>query len=178
MIGFDWFILILLGISIFSGLKNGLFVELASLISFIAGIYIALKFSYITKNILENHVNMPPHVLMILSLITTMVLVIIGIHLLAKTFTKIADFAHLGWINRFGGAVFSAIKTMLLLGIFLTFIQKVIPTTFFISDESREKSFFYQPIIATTGFVMPALKSWYEDVKKELDTELQSTSTP
>ena len=38
---------VLLGFAAFRGLRNGLFVELASLISFFVGIYIAVKFSYV-----------------------------------------------------------------------------------------------------------------------------------
>ena len=37
----------LLGFSAYKGFKNGLFVELASLISFFIGVYIAVKFSYV-----------------------------------------------------------------------------------------------------------------------------------
>ena len=38
---------VLLGWAAFRGLRNGLFVELASLVSFVVGIYLAIKFSYL-----------------------------------------------------------------------------------------------------------------------------------
>ncbi|MCD8518789.1 MAG: CvpA family protein, partial [Flavobacterium sp.] len=36
---------VLLGFAVYKGLKNGLFVEVASLVALVAGIYLAIKFS-------------------------------------------------------------------------------------------------------------------------------------
>nr|WP_321539620.1 CvpA family protein [Flavobacterium piscinae] len=40
---------IVLIIGLYSGIKNGLFVEIASIISFILGVFLAIKFSYLAK---------------------------------------------------------------------------------------------------------------------------------
>ena len=58
---------VLLALSIFQGIRNGLFVELASLISLILGIYIAIKFSSFAKEILSGFVHWNPKTIQIVA---------------------------------------------------------------------------------------------------------------
>jgi membrane protein required for colicin V production len=166
---------ILLIIGLYQGVKNGLFVEIASIISFILGVFLAIKFSYLVKGFLEDFVNWNPQTIQITAFVLTLILVVIGVHFLAKIFTKIADFAFLGWVNKLAGAIFSVVKTSLLIGIVLNLVQKVNIDNQFISKEKQEKSVFYRPILDTTSFMMPMVTNWIEDVKKVYK---ETTSTP
>ena len=65
---------VLLVFSAFRGLRNGLFVELASLISFFIGIYIAVKFSYLVGGFIGDSKTAK-----ITAFIITLIIVIIGI---------------------------------------------------------------------------------------------------
>jgi len=166
---------ILLIIGLYQGIKNGLFVEIASIISFILGVFIAIKFSYVVKSFLEDFVNWNPQTVQITSFVITLILVVIGVHLLAKIFTKIANFAFLGCINKLAGGIFSVIKTALLIGIVLNLVQKINLDNQLISEEKQEKSLFYRPILDTTAFIMPMVTCWIEDVKAIYE---ETTSTP
>lgn len=166
---------ILLIIGLYQGIKNGLFVEIASIISFILGVFIAIKFSYVVKFFLEDFVNWNPQTVQITSFVLTLILVVVGVHLLAKIFTKIASFAFLGWINKLAGGVFSVIKTALLIGIVLNLVQKINLDNQLISEEKQDNSIFYRPILDTTAFIMPMVTSWIEDVKAIYE---DTTSTP
>ena len=79
------------------GLKNGLIVEFASLISFFIGIYIAVKFSSALGDSKTAKVT---------AFVIILFFVIVGIHLLAKLLSKIASTLFLGWLNKLGGAFF------------------------------------------------------------------------
>ncbi|GGD17273.1 CvpA family protein [Flavobacterium orientale] len=166
---------ILLIIGLYQGIKNGLFVEVASIISFILGVFIAIKFSYLVKGFLEGYVSWNPQTIQITSFVITLILVVIGVHLLAKIFTQIASFAFLGWINKLAGGVFSVIKTALLLGIVLNLVQKINVDNQLISVEKQDNSIFYRPILDTTAFMMPMVSQWIEDVKELYE---ETTSTP
>ena len=159
---------ILLIIGLYQGVKNGLFVEIASIISFILGVFLAIKFSYLVKGFLEDFVNWNPQTIQITAFVLTLILVVIGVHFLAKIFTKIADFAFLGWVNKLAGAIFSVVKTALLIGIVLNLVQKVNIDNQFISKEKQEASLFYQPIVKTTNWSLPFLADWLEEVKREV----------
>lgn len=155
----------LLAYALYNGIKKGLFVELASLISLVVGIFIAIKFSYILRSIIANYVSWSPKYIDIVSFGLTFLGVVIAIHALAKVFTKIADFAYLGWLNKLGGATFSILKTVLVLSIVFNLFQKININNFIVNKETLDKSMFYNPIQEISGFVYPSLNKVYEDIK-------------
>ena len=156
--------------ALFKGMKNGLFAELASLISLILGIYIAIKFSYVVREVVSSHVSWSPKKIEIIAFGLTFILVVIAIHLLAKIFTGIMDFAFLGWINKLAGGFFSVVKTILLLSIVFNLFQKININNLLVKEETFNKSIFYNPIQETSKFIYPKLQTWYDDFKKEKNT--------
>jgi membrane protein required for colicin V production len=155
----------LLLFAIYNGLKKGLFVELASLISLVVGIFIAIKFSYIMQTFISSYVTWSPKIIQITAFGLTFLLVIISIHTLAKVFTSIADFAYLGWLNKLGGASFSVLKTVLMLSIVLNLFQKININNFIAKKETLDNSMFFNPIQDVSEFIYPSLNNWYEVVK-------------
>ncbi len=156
----------------YNGLKKGLFVELASLISLVVGIFIAIKFSYLMRSIIESHVSWSPKMIEVTAFGLTFLIVVIAIHTLAKLFTSIADFAYLGWLNKLGGATFSVLKTILMLSILINLFQKININNFIAKKETLNNSMFYNPIQEVSKFMYPSLNKWYEDIKtksKEID---------
>lgn len=156
----------LLLFALYKGIKNGLFVELASLISLILGIYVAIKFSYLIKNVLTDSVSWSSKYIEVAAFALTFLIVVVGIHLLAKFFTSIADFAYLGWLNKLGGAVFSMLKTVLMLSILFNIFQKINVNNFIVKQETLDKSMFYNPTQEVSKFIYPSLEKWYNDFKE------------
>ena len=154
-------------VGLFTGLKNGLFAELASLVSFFIGLFVAFKFSYFMRAIIEVHVSWEPNTIQVCAFIITLLLVVIGIHLLANIFTKIAAFAFLGWINRLAGGFVALLKSIILIGIFLLLIEKINVNHAIISKEKQEASLFYQPIVNTTHWLLPFFADWLEEMKEQ-----------
>ncbi len=155
----------LLGYGLYNGLKNGLFVELASLVALVIGIYFSLKFSYIVRGFLENNVSWTAKYVQIAAFAITFIGTVVGIHLLAKTFTKLADFAHLGWLNKLGGAGFSVLKTVLALSIVFNLFQKININNMIVKQEALDNSVFYNPIQEVSKFIYPTLEDWYNEFK-------------
>ena len=157
---------VLLGYSIYNGLKNGLFVEIASFSSLIVGIFAAIKFSHIVRLALEEKIKTNPKYIEIIAFAITFILVLIGIHLLAKFFTKIVSFAYLGWLNKLGGAVFSMLKTVLMLGVLISLLQRINSNGMLVKQETLNQSLFYQPVQEVSKFILPNLGKWYDEVKE------------
>ncbi len=153
----------------FKGLRNGLFVELASLVSFFIGIYVAVKFSYVVGAFIGESKSAK-----VTAFVITLVLVVIAIHLLAKVFSGIASFVFLGWLNKLGGAVFATIKTALLLGIVLSLFQKVNLNDTIVSKETQEKSLFFNPLLKTSEIMLPVLKDWFVDLREKVQPKSNS----
>ncbi len=155
----------LLVFGFYKGLKNGLFVELASLISFIVGIYIAIKFSYVVSGFLAKNVSWSSKTIQISAFIITLLIVVIIIHLLAKALTGFAGLAFLGWANSLAGGFFAAIKTALLVGIILSLFQKINVNHMLVSKETQENSLLFNPCVKTSELLLPVLTDWFVDLK-------------
>lgn len=144
------FIDIILGIPIiwglYKGLKNGLFVELASLIALIAGIYGAIHFSYIAGDYMAQHWNWNQRYINITAFLVTFFIIVFVVQLAGKFITKIADFAQLGILNKVAGGIFGALKYAVILGAFLVFFDRLPKDFRIISDETKENSILYQPV--------------------------------
>lgn len=153
--------------SIYKGLRSGLFVELASLVSLVLGIYFTIKFSSFVGEIISGFLHSKSKMIQIFSFIITFILVLLGISFFAKFLTGIANFAYLGWINKLGGGLFRFFKTVLLISIVLNLFEKINFNNTFAKKETLDKSLFYRPIQKTARFIYPSIEKWYEDLKKE-----------
>jgi len=141
---------ILLGIPIawglWKGFKNGLFMEIASIIALIAGIYGAIHFSYITGDYLSQQMDWNERNMSIAAFIITFVLIIIVVHLAGKLLTKVANFAMLGLVNKIAGAIFGGLKVAILLGAVLIFFDRMDTKFHLLDQRTKENSVLYQPI--------------------------------
>lgn len=137
---------LLLIYGLYKGLTNGLFVEIASIIALIAGIYGAIHFSYIAADYLSNNMNWNERYINITSFIVTFIIIVIVVHLAGKFLTKIADFAMLGLINKLAGAVFGTLKVAVIAGAVLVFFDRINSTVNFINEDTKKESILYEPI--------------------------------
>ena len=153
----------LLLFSVYNGLKNGLFVELASLVALIIGIFVAIKFSGIVRDGLQSMVSWSPKTMGILSFGITFLLVVLGIHLLAKVLTGLASFAFLGWLNTLAGAACSVLKTILMLSVVIGLFQKININNLLVKQETLNNSMFYNPIGQVAEFVYPSLEKMFHE---------------
>lgn len=148
------------------GIWNGLFVELASFVSLIIGIYVAIKFSHLMKAIIVGHVSWSPQTIQIAAFIITFILVVVGISFLAKFLTTVANFASLGLVNKLVGGFFGLFKTILILSIILNFFQKMNSNNTFAKKETLENSMFFYPIQKISAAIYPSIEDWFSDLKK------------
>ena len=142
---FDIILAALLVFGFIRGLLKGLFVEVASLVALIVGIYGAIHFSYFIGDLLVNYVSWDERYITIVSFAITFAIIVLVIALIGKFLTKIADFASLGFLNKLLGGVFGALKIGLILSIVLLVFSKLNDTIPFISDDQKEESVLYQP---------------------------------
>lgn len=88
------------------GLMKGLFVEVASLVALIAGVYGAIHFSNFAADFLMERVDWNEKTINITAFAITFVIIVLVISLAGKALTKLADFAALGFLNKLLGALF------------------------------------------------------------------------
>jgi membrane protein required for colicin V production len=152
---FDIILAALLTFGFIRGLTKGLFVEIASLLALILGIYGAIHFSYFVGDILSAYVSWEERYITIVSFAITFTLIVIVISILGKMLTKIADFASLGILNKILGGVFGLLKIGLVLSIVLLVFSKLNNTIPFISEDQKESSVLYEPVKNLAPMLFP-----------------------
>jgi membrane protein required for colicin V production len=171
----DIILILFLLFGFIKGVWNGFFTELASFISLLVGLFIAIKFSGFTADFIrENYATDIQH-LEIIAFAITFILVVIGIILLAKVFTKVASFTGLGWINRLLGGVFGLLKMIFILSVVLHFFTKINQEQAFIEHDKINQSILFKPIIAISDTVFPVLTEWFNATKEAFSEEETST---
>ncbi|WP_299365138.1 CvpA family protein [Winogradskyella sp.] len=150
------------------GLFKGLFVEIASLLALVLGVYGAIHFSYFAADFLESRVDWNEKTINIIAFAITFVIIVLAISLAGKALTKLADFAALGMLNKLLGGVFGALKIGLILSILLIVFNKLNKTLPFMEKEDLEKSALYGPVKSLAPMIFPNL------IKSEEEQELAS----
>ncbi|MEM8998754.1 MAG: CvpA family protein [Bacteroidota bacterium] len=143
----------LLAWGLYKGLRNGLFVEIASVTAAIAGIFGSIRFSYITSDYLSKNMDWDGRSIKIAAFLITFIAIVLIVHLLSKFLTKIANFAMLGLLNRIAGAIFGTLKIAIILGAVLIFFETVTTSFNFVNEETKNESIFYDPIKEIGEFV-------------------------
>ncbi|WP_298762630.1 CvpA family protein [uncultured Polaribacter sp.] len=154
---FDIIIAALLLFGFVRGLMKGLFVEVASLVALVGGVYGAIHFSYFIADFLKESVSWNQEYITLAAFAGTFVIIIIIIALLGKMLTKLADFASLGIINKILGGVFGALKIGLILSVLFIFFSKMNNTIPFIEQKTLEASILYEPIKEIAPTIFPSI---------------------
>jgi len=161
----DIILSVLLLFGLVRGFMKGLFVEVASLVGLIAGVYGAIHFSYYAANFLESKVSWDEKYINIVAFAITFVLIILIISLAGKALTKLADFAALGIINKLLGGVFGALKIGLILSIVLMIFSRMNKSIPFVSEAELKSSILYEPVKTIAPLIFPDI------IKAEDDSE-------
>lgn len=155
---------LLLIYGLYKGFKNGLFVETASIIALITGIFGAIYFSYIASDYLTEHVQWSERITTLTSFVITFIVIVTAVHFAAKLLTKIANFAMLGLINKIAGALFGALKVAIILGALIIFFERVNSSVGLVKNETMQNSILYEPVKEIGAFIFNA-------VLKEIDKD-------
>ncbi|MEN8797955.1 MAG: CvpA family protein [Flavobacteriaceae bacterium] len=149
----DIILAMLLAYGLYKGLKNGFFVEIASLVALIAGLFGAIHFSYITGEYLAEYLDWEEQYIALFAFIATFVIIVILIHMVGKFLSKVTDFTLLGILNKIAGGIFGALKTAVIVGALLIYFDKMNNSANIVKPETIGSSILYTPLKDIGGFV-------------------------
>lgn len=162
---FDIIIAALLLFGFVRGIMKGLFVEVASLVALVGGVYGAIHFSEFVGSYLKEIVSWDEKYVSLAAFAGTFLIIIITIALLGKLLTKMADFASLGIINKILGGIFGTLKIGLILSVVFIFFNKMNDTIPFIKQETLQESILYAPVKTIAPTIFPSI------IKADVDEE-------
>ena len=154
----DIFIVLLLLFAIWRGFKNGLIVELFTLLAVFAGLYAAVHFSdFISVKLKEDagwDWEYVPIVAYALCFLAVGAMVYFG----GKMLEKVIKVVQLGLVNRMAGALFSIITMTLLLGGVILMSDSYDQRSDILSEETKEGSLLYYPVLNTSKVLIPKIE--------------------
>jgi membrane protein required for colicin V production len=139
------------------GLMKGLFVEVASIVALILGIYGAIHFSDFVAEFLKNRIDWDEQYINITAFAITFIIIVIAIAMAGKALTKLADFASLGILNKLLGGVFGALKIGLILSIIIIVFNKMNSTIPLVEAHEIKDSILYKPVKSIAPMIFPSI---------------------
>lgn len=127
---------------------------LAIFVGIYAGIHLSDWFTVFMRDKMDTTTPYMP----IISFVSVMILVIIGIYLLGKLLTKTLKAGGAETWNQIGGAFFSLSKTILTLSVLFIVFHAFDQKTGLIPQDQKDKSIFYSPIYKFSMVVLPSMK--------------------
>ncbi|WP_445731848.1 CvpA family protein [Mariniflexile sp.] len=167
----DLVLLAFLALGFIRGFWRGLFVEIASLIALVAGVYGAFHFSHFATEFLKEKVDWNENTINMVAFFGTLILIILAIALAGKALTKMADFAALGLVNKLLGALFGGLKIAVVLSVLLIVFEKMNRNVPFTTAEDKEESVLYKPVKSIIPLIFPKLIVNGKPIGEELEDE-------
>lgn len=153
----DVFLMLPLAYGAWRGFKKGLIIEVFTLLAIVVGIYMAVHFSDLISNKINENVgeeySATPAVAFSLIFLAVGALIYFG----GIALEKVIKVVNLSIANRMLGLLFGTIKTLYLLSIFLVTYQSYDPEGKLITEENRDASMLYYPIKNTSIKTIPYL---------------------
>lgn len=155
----DAIILLCLIPAVIQGLRKGFISQVFSVASIVVGVWAAGKFNDVVMDWVSLHFKASEQLIHIVSFAVILIVVILALSLLGKLIESIFKLAMLGWVNKLLGVVFSALKTILIVGLILSLIGSITITSGLITPEVMENSVLYGPIKHTADVIFPYIKN-------------------
>lgn len=163
----DVIIILILLIAAIAGLRKGFIVQIFSIAAIFVSAWLSYTFSSAFSQWLAAYIHAEGFWLNIISFL----LIFIGIGLLFRLLGKLLEglfkFAMLGWLNRLLGAVFSAAKYALLLGLAIVLFNSANSRFAWVPEETLAESKMYVLMKSAAYSVFP----YFQDLLTGRDSE-------
>lgn len=154
----DIVLLVLLIPGAIRGLTKGLLEQVISIGGILLGVYAAYHFSQPVCEWLGQYIQVSETVMRVLGFTVMLAGVLILMILLSKLFTKAAELASLGWLNRVLGLVFSLVTSALVLSLLVILFDTVNGKFELVQAAVLDESVLYAPLKDLGYTVFPYLK--------------------
>ena len=146
---------------IIRGLSKGFLEQALALAGVVVSVWAAFRFSSLVCTWLKPYVDVSETTLNVISFALILVVISLGVVLLAKLLTKVAELAMLGWLDKTLGLVFALAVNALVIGVFIILFDTVNLKFGLVKPEVLEDSVVYTTLRDLCYFVFPYLKGLF-----------------
>lgn len=162
---------VILGWAFYRGFKSGFVVTLFNFLAVFFALYAGIHFSDVAADWINATFEMDSAYVPTVAFTITFLLIGAMIFFAGKVIHKVVKVAQLSLINKLLGAVVSIISAVFLTGALLMLLNSYDEKSDFISNELKEESLFFEPIIAVTQFGIPYFEESKIFLKNALNDE-------
>lgn len=167
----DIVLIAFIGFGLVRGLMKGFFVEIASLIALISGVYGAIHFSNYAETFIDKNSQWDEKTVNIVAFAVTFLIIVLAIALAGKALTKLADFAALGIVNKLLGGLFGALKIALILSVVLNIFDSMNRSVPLTDEKSIADSVLYAPVKSIVPLIFPIILEKKKEIEETLEEE-------
>ncbi len=169
---------ILIGIPLlwfgYKGFTKGLISEILSLVALVAGIWLAVHFSWFVGGHIETLFDVKNQYVSLAAFTITFLGVVFLMHFAGKIATRLASKTALGLTNRLAGALFGFLKAAFIISVALYLYGRIDNQMKIIPEEIRNESLLFGPVSAMAPAIIPRL----EAEQGRFNEAFHSPSTP
>ncbi len=143
----DIILLLFLLYGAYKGFREGLIIEIATLVGLFLGVYAAIKYSYYTEDLLKDFFDLSTKYISYIALAITFIVVIVAVYILGKILTKFIDVLSFGLLNKLLGTVLGIAKYFIIVGVLLLIVDALNSKFQFLSVETQNESHLYRPFL-------------------------------
>ena len=154
----DLVIIAIVALGAFNGYRNGLIVELASLLGFLLGIYCSLHYTDLLVLALPAW-NIDKHILHLICFVFLFMAVSGITYGIGKLIEKFVSVVMLGKLNQVLGILFGIAKTAFILSAIIVLFNVFDDEPNFIPKQAREESKLYKPLSLLTPALFPLIEN-------------------
>lgn len=147
----DIFILVFILFFLIRGFFRGFVLELTTLIGLVLGYLVAISNAgWVTQLILQYLPSLPQSAVNIFSFALLFIGTNLILRFVADIITKTLKFAMLGWLNRWLGAIFGTIKSLIFLSV-LVLVLDFLPFSTYVLDRPEIHESQLYPVLEMLG---------------------------
>ena len=148
--------------ALIGGIRKGLINQVVSIISFVLGVWMSFEFATLVGEWLSEYIEASREVLNIVAFALIIIIISIVLGLAGKVIEGIFKIAHIGWMNRVLGGLFSLLKSALIIGLILMAFDSFNTNFHKVPEEVLAESILYEPIKNLAEFIaFPFLKGLF-----------------
>ena len=148
-------VLIVLGLfGFYKGFKNGILIEITTLIALVLGFYGAQHLASFTAKFLNDTFNWNPEQLYTISMVITFTLIVIAVYLIGKALTKVASMILLGGLNKIIGGFFGLFKMAIIMSVMISYGNEFFNLSSYLPEKTLESSLGFAPLESMGEFLL------------------------
>lgn len=151
----DIIILIIFIPFIIRGIRLGFIAQAAAVAALVAGVWLAFRFSALLAGWIAPAVDASPKALQTAAFVIILAVAIVLFHFIGKALQKVVHLALLGWLDKLLGAIFAAIKVILVLGIAVMLFNTLNTKYGWVDAQALGRSLLYEPLKDAAYAIFP-----------------------